>query len=364
MTTIELKNITKTYSGNNVVNNVSFKIEEGEILTLLGPSGCGKTTTLRMIAGFIKPNAGRIFFGSKDVTEISPQNRNTAMVFQSYALWPHLSVEKNIEFGLTVRKLPPDEKKRRIEEVLNRVRLLEYKDRMPSQLSGGQQQRIAVARALVINPDVLLLDEPLSNLDAKLRIETRQEIRDLVKSLHLTTIFVTHDQSEALSISDKIAVLESGNLRQMGSPEKIWTNPDSAFVGSFIGEANTIDFTVTAIADEKISMQLPTEIETNHTSSLISTYFRGITSTGQIARAVIRPESISILKTKPQSENYLEAQITTVMFFGTYTYVQAKLLNNVLINIHFPSNLQVARDEEVFLEIEPQNIKAFGPSNY
>lgn len=364
MTTIELRNITKTYSGNNVVNNVSFRIEEGEILTLLGPSGCGKTTTLRMIAGFIKPNAGSIFFGSKDVTNISPQNRNTAMVFQSYALWPHLSVEKNIEFGLTVRKLPQDEKRRRIDEVLNRVRLLEYKDRMPSQLSGGQQQRIAVARALVINPDVLLLDEPLSNLDAKLRIETRQEIRDLVKSLGLTTIFVTHDQSEALSISDKIAILEYGNLRQIGSPEKIWLNPDSAFVGSFIGEANTIDFNVMKIADEKVVLQLPLKYKTGQVNELVSSYFRGIDETGQIAKAVIRPESITIRKDRSESGNYLSAQIHSIMFFGTYTFVQAKLANDILINIHAPSDIQLTIDEEVFLDIEPQYVKAFGPSNY
>ena len=364
MASIELKNITKTYSNVPVVNNISFKIEEGEILTLLGPSGCGKTTTLRMIAGFIKPDNGLIFFGEKNVTEIAPQNRNTAMVFQSYALWPHLSVEQNIEFGLNVRKIPMGEKKERIKEVLNRVRLYEYKDRMPSQLSGGQQQRIAVARALVINPDVLLLDEPLSNLDAKLRIETRQEIRDLVKSLGLTTIFVTHDQSEALSISDKIAVMELGNLRQIGSPDKIWLNPDSAFVGSFIGEANTIDFTVTDVSSENVTLQLPELVEKNVQEKISSSYFRGITDKGQLARAVIRPETIHVLDTKPQTPYFLNAKIHSFMFFGTYTFVQAELSNNKLVNIHAPSDIEVHVDQEVFLEIKPKNIKTFGPNNY
>lgn len=364
MTSIELKNITKTYSNTPVVNNISFRIEEGEILTLLGPSGCGKTTTLRMIAGFIKPDNGQIFFGKKNVTNIPPQNRNTAMVFQSYALWPHLNVEQNIEFGLNVRKISASEKKERIREVLNRVRLFEYKDRMPSQLSGGQQQRIAVARALVINPDVLLLDEPLSNLDAKLRIETRQEIRDLVKSLGLTTIFVTHDQSEALSISDKIAVMEFGNLRQIGSPDKIWLSPDSAFVGSFIGEANTIDFTVTDVSNESVSLQLPESKEKGLDEKISSSYFRGITEKGQMARAVIRPESILVHGSKPESQFYLNASIHSVMFFGTYTFVQAMLSNGKTVNIHTPSDFDFQVDQEVFLEIKPKNIKAFGPDNF
>ena len=362
MTTIVLRNIVKTYANNNVVNDISFTIKKGEILTLLGPSGCGKTTTLRMIAGFIKPNSGSILFGEKDVTNIAPQNRNTAMVFQSYALWPHLSVEKNIEFGLNVRKISKEEKEKRIENVLKRVKLLEYKNRMPSQLSGGQQQRIAVARALVINPDVLLLDEPLSNLDAKLRVETRQEIRKLVKSLNLTTIFVTHDQSEALSISDRIAVLENGNLRQIGTPEEIWLNPKSAFVGSFIGEANSVEFVVSKIEKEFVLLKLLND--TNNVSELKSTYFFGINNLGEKIKTVIRPDLIMIHKEKPSIENIVWASVLVVMFFGNYTFVQAELINKTIINIHAPSNTHLQKDQEIHLEIKPNDLKAFGPSNY
>jgi iron(III) transport system ATP-binding protein len=362
MTEIKLQNVTKLFDDVKAVDSVSFTVAEGEVLTLLGPSGCGKSTTLRMIAGFLYPDEGKIFFGDQDVTDLAPQKRNTAMVFQSYALWPHLSVRKNVEFGLNIRKVPKPERDKRVKETLDRVRMVDLIDRMPSQLSGGQQQRVAVARALAVNPEVLLLDEPLSNLDAKLRIETRQEIRDLVKDLGLTTIFVTHDQSEALSISDRIAVLNYGSLLQLGTPENIWTVPESAFIGSFIGEANTIEMKVLHLASDKVTLEGQGFDEKKY--SVISSYFKGINRQGESARVVVRPELFKLHLEKPFEGNIIPARIQSFLFFGNYTYAQAKLGSEEVISLHLPGDISLERNSYVYLEISPDDLKAFGPSNY
>ncbi|MHA2364442.1 MAG: ABC transporter ATP-binding protein [Candidatus Hodarchaeales archaeon] len=362
MVHLQLKNVTKDFGGLRAVDKVNFEVDEGEILTLLGPSGCGKSTTLRMIAGFLYPEEGRIFFADDDVTQVPPQNRNTAMVFQNYALWPHLSVGKNVEFGLNIRKVPKEERDRRVKEALDRVHLGELKDRMPTKLSGGQQQRVAVSRALVVNPDVLLLDEPLSNLDAKLRVETRQEIRDLVKDLNLTTIYVTHDQSEALSISDRIVVMDVGHLRQIGTPEEIWDTPESAFVGSFIGEANTVEMDVIEVSSEYIRLSTPQA--SKESGSLQSTYFRGINEVGDKAKVVIRPEQVIVHSEKVEGSNSLPAKIRVVQFFGSYTLLVTSLGNGADLTLHLPPHAQFKRRQKVFLEIQPHELRAFGPSNY
>ena len=244
-TRIAITNLVKTFGSGegatHAVDDLTTTIEPGELFFLLGPSGCGKTTLLRMIAGFIDPTAGSIKFNDRVVTHDPPNKRNTGMVFQSYALWPHMSVAENVGFGLKVRKVDASERRRRIEEALAAVQMDAYADRKPNQLSGGQQQRVALARALVIEPDVLLLDEPLSNLDAKLRNELRLEIRRICKSAGITTVYVTHDQKEALSMADRVALLRDGRVIQLGTPVELYRSPGTRFVAEFLGETNLIE---------------------------------------------------------------------------------------------------------------------------
>jgi iron(III) transport system ATP-binding protein len=241
-TAIGIKDISKVFGSGSTaavaVDRISLDIAPGELFFLLGPSGCGKTTLLRMIAGFIEPTSGRILFDGQDVTNRAPNKRNTGMVFQSYALWPHMTVEANVAFGLSIRKVAAAERESRVAEALEAVRMTDYARRRPNQLSGGQQQRVALARALVIRPDVLLLDEPLSNLDARLRIELRSEIRRICKEAGITTVYVTHDQKEALSMADRVAIIDRGRVVQMGPPAELYRRPGSRFVAEFLGETN------------------------------------------------------------------------------------------------------------------------------
>jgi len=240
MVKVKLVNVTKRFGEVIAVNKVSLEVREGELFTFLGPSGCGKTTTLRLIAGFYKPDEGEIYFDDELVNDIPPYKRNTGMVFQNYALWPHMNVFDNIAYGLKLRNMPPPQIIKKVKEVIELIGLKGKESRFPSQLSGGEQQRVALARALVIQPKVLLLDEPLSNLDAKLRLKMRSEIRRLQKRLGITTIYVTHDQEEALSISDRIAVMNKGEVLQIGTPLEIYEKPKDIFIADFIGTTNFI----------------------------------------------------------------------------------------------------------------------------
>ncbi len=249
MISVTVDGLVKKFGANVALNGVTFRIEPGEIFFLLGPSGCGKTTLLRTIAGFYTPEAGRVLFDQEDVTALPPHKRNTGMMFQSYALWPHMTVAKNVAFGLEERRVPKEETARRVREALESVRMAGYAERKIAQLSGGQQQRVALARALVIRPRCLLLDEPLSNLDAKLRLEMRTEIRRVCREFGLTAIYVTHDQKEALSISDRMAILEGGRIAQIGAPEDVYRRPTSRVVADFIGETNFIEGTVGSAGD-------------------------------------------------------------------------------------------------------------------
>lgn len=241
MSRISVKDAVKRYGNNTVIPDLNLEIGDGELFTLLGPSGCGKTTLLRMIAGFNSIEGGDIFFNEKRINDMDPSKRNIGMVFQNYAIFPNLSVRDNVAFGLKNRKVDKAEIKKRTDEFLNLMQIMQYADRMPNQLSGGQQQRIALARALVISPDVLLMDEPLSNLDAKLRVEMRSVIRHTQKSVGITTVYVTHDQEEAMAISDRIAVMKDGVIQHVGTPRDIYQRPKNVFVATFIGRTNIVN---------------------------------------------------------------------------------------------------------------------------
>lgn len=249
MVTVRLENVSKQFGSVLAVDDVSLEVKEGEFFTLLGPSGCGKTTTLRMIAGFYKLDGGKIYFSKTLINDIPPHKRDTGMVFQNYALWPHMDIFSNVSFGLQMRKISREEIKRRVLNILNAVGMKGMEYRSPGQLSGGQQQRVALARALVIEPQVLLLDEPLSNLDAKLRVEMRTEIRRIQREFAITTIYVTHDQEESLSISNRIAVMNEGKLVQIGTPREIYENPVNKFVAQFIGSTNFLKGTILSFKD-------------------------------------------------------------------------------------------------------------------
>jgi ABC-type Fe3+/spermidine/putrescine transport system ATPase subunit len=238
MAELQIENLSKYYGGSLAVDNLNLKVESGELITLLGPSGCGKTTSLRLIGGFLRPNQGNIRIAGKVANNIPPYKRDIGMVFQNYALFPHLTVEQNVEFGLKMRKLPAPERHQRVIEILKMVGLDHLAGRRPSQLSGGQQQRVALARALVINPAVLLLDEPLSNLDARLRVQLREDIKRLQREFRVTTILVTHDQDEALSMSDRIVVMNNGRVEQIATPRELYDYPATEFVARFMGEPN------------------------------------------------------------------------------------------------------------------------------
>ncbi|MCH3918365.1 MAG: ABC transporter ATP-binding protein [Spirochaetia bacterium] len=291
---VRLENITKEYISPNkkifkAVDHISLEISEGEFVTLLGPSGCGKTTTLRMIAGFETPTAGRIYIGNTEINSLTPDKRNTAMVFQSYALFPHYDVFNNISYGLRLKKLGAEEISAKVHGIISLVGLEGLETRFPNQLSGGQQQRVALARALVMEPAVMLFDEPLSNLDAKLRVSMRNEIRKIQQRLGVTSIYVTHDQSEAMSLSDRIIIMNNGNIEQVGTPVEVYKEPSSKFVANFIGKANFIPATVIKkITEDKVLVSFFNTTETVR-ADVKKTY-----QPGDQVDLLIRPESIEI----------------------------------------------------------------------
>jgi len=311
---ITLKKITKIYEGAEgktpAVREVSLKIPSGDFFFLLGPSGCGKTTLLRLIAGLLTPSEGKICFNEKEVTHLPVEKRKTAMVFQGYALWPHMTVQENVEFGLKMQHIERNERRRHANSQLERVEMVGFSSRKPNQLSGGQQQRVALARALAARSDCLLLDEPLSNLDARLRLHMREELRSLVKASGMTAIYVTHDQKEALSMADRIAVMESGRIVQIGTPEQLYNRPVTRFVADFLGEANFID--------GRLLETGPTaRVKTSLGDISLSEVHKIKAGTEVIC--CVRPEHVTMYphgEKAPENENTFSATIRSSMYLG------------------------------------------------
>ena len=310
MISITIEHAIKTFGEARAVDDVSVKIEEGELFFLLGPSGCGKTTLLRMIAGLYHPDGGRILFGDRDVSRMPPHERNTGMVFQNYALWPHMTVRENLAFGLEMHRVPSSARRARVDTALEMVQMLEYGDRSPNQLSGGQQQRVALARALVLEPDVVLMDEPLSNLDARLRLEMRAQIKRIHDQLGLTMVYVTHDQSEALSMADRLAIMREGRIEQLGRPRDVYRRPASRFVADFIGETNLLAGTVRSVGKQ-------VAVDTPAGSVVSSVSYEGV-APGDPVYCSIRPECLDVLEEGASQANVLAGEVIRVFFLGNH----------------------------------------------
>lgn len=318
---VSIKNLTKKFGDVTAVNSANIEIKEGEFFTLLGSSGCGKTTLLRTIAGFYNQNEGELYFGDKLMDKVPAHNRNIGMVFQNYAIFPHMTVGDNVAYGLKARKVSKDEIERRVHAALEMVELAHLKDRQPSDMSGGQQQRVALARAIVIEPGILLMDEPLCNLDAKLRVKMRNDIKQLQSRLGITTIYVTHDQEEALAVSDRIAVMNNGVIQQIGTPEEIYMKPSNKFVAGFIGTSNFIECEVINENGEKklkvkeCKLNIDTE-DTYEGKAIFS----------------IRPELIVL--TEDNREDTLKGKIVNKVFLGDFFNYTVELSDGQQIEVN------------------------------
>jgi spermidine/putrescine transport system ATP-binding protein len=324
---VELREVVKRFGDVVAVDRVSLRILDGEFFSLLGPSGCGKTTTLRMIAGFEQPTEGELFIASKPVAGVPAFERDTNMVFQNYALFPHMTVAQNVAFGLEMKRVPRTEISRRITEALEMVRLPGMEDRRPNQLSGGQQQRVALARALVNRPAVLLLDEPLGALDLKLRKEMQLELKDLQDRVGITFVYVTHDQEEALTMSDRIAVMHQGRVLQIGAPTEIYERPNCRFVADFIGETNFLEGQVVAQENGHVAVMIGPDIQVRAPVGE-----EGVTNS-QVTVAV-RPEKLRLLSEPlPLAENCLPGVIQEVVYIGTDTHFQISLAEGLTIRV-------------------------------
>ena len=344
---IKIENAQKKYGDNIIIDNLSLDIKQGEFFTLLGPSGCGKTTLLRMIAGFNSIENGNFYFNEKRINDLDPAKRNIGMVFQNYAIFPHLTVEQNVEFGLKNRKVSKEEMKVETDKFLKLMQIDEYRDRMPERLSGGQQQRVALARALVIKPDVLLMDEPLSNLDAKLRVEMSTAIKEIQNSIGITTVYVTHDQEEAMAVSDRIAVMKDGEIQHLGQPKDIYQRPANLFVATFIGKTNvlngTLNNSVLKIAG-KYDVNLNNIKDKNVKGNVVIS---------------IRPEEFVI--DENQAKDGIKAFIDSSVFLGLNTHYFAHLESGEKIEIVQESKIDsiIPKGTEVYLKVKQDKINVF-----
>lgn len=352
---ISFESVTKILGQSTALDNLSLKIEAGELFFLLGPSGCGKTTALRLVAGFYTPDEGRILFNGRDQSRVPPHKRNTGMVFQNYALWPHMDVWNNVAYGLKMRRVPAAEKDRRVGHALEIVHMDPYATRMPNQLSGGQQQRVALARALVIEPHVVLLDEPLSNLDAKLRIEMRTQIKDIHRRIGRTMIYVTHDQAEALSMADRIAVMRRGQVIQAGTPQELYTRPESAFVAEFIGGTNLIPGTLAEVGDILTVTTQAGPVRAQHGA-------RGIAA-GAPVFCSVRPESVRLGRGARPTEaacmtNELTAEVQSVMYLGDNEQYALRLADGTIVRAveYNPCARMAEIGEKISVQFDPRAV--------
>jgi iron(III) transport system ATP-binding protein len=347
---VELRGLTKLYGPVKVVDDVSLKIEHGRLVCLLGPSGCGKTTTLRLIAGFVEPSEGEIRVGERLVSSprltVPPERRNMSMIFQSYALWPHMTVAENVAYGLTIKKAPKDEIARKLDAILTTTRLKTFADRYPGELSGGQQQRVALARALIVEPETLLLDEPLSNLDANLREEMRFEVRRLHDQYRYTTVYVTHDQSEAMTTADVIAVMNAGKIEQAGSPEDIYDRPRSEFVARFIGMSNVVKGKAA---------------DASHVD------FAGVTlrvtgdagTPGSPVALSIRQHEIALSVKKPEAaENVVPGTVSRHVFLGDSRDYIIDAADGTQLRVVTAASLSIPQGAKIWMHLPPEKCRA------
>jgi iron(III) transport system ATP-binding protein len=350
MISIRIEQLTKRFGAFTALDRLDLSIAPGEMFFLLGPSGCGKTTLLRALAGFYQPDEGRVWFDQEDVTDLAPHKRNTGMMFQSYALWPHLTVAENVAFGLEERKIPRNEINRRVGEALESVHMGGHGERRPNELSGGQQQRVALARALVIRPRCLLLDEPLSNLDAKLRLDMRAEIRRVCKEFKLTTVYVTHDQKEALSVADRMAILDKGRVLQVGTPQQVYRRPRTTIVANFIGET---DFIPGAFVGQ------------SGTHAVVATdcgEFLGVLgdevnvpAPGTKVTLSIRPECWK-LGHEETAQNAVRGRIGGAVYLGELAQYELLVGPRTLKVLELNPTFAAARDQDVFATAAPEDV--------
>ncbi|WHX69360.1 ABC transporter ATP-binding protein [Peribacillus frigoritolerans] len=315
---VEIKGAFKQFGANVVLNGIDLEVKQGELLTLLGPSGCGKSTTLNLIAGFLDPDRGEVHIKGNNVTKVPPYKRDLGMVFQTYSLFPHMTVYENLSFGLKLRKVGKAEQKKKISKALELVKMSGLENRYPRELSGGQRQRVAISRALVVEPELLLLDEPLSNLDAKLRHELRAEIKRLQKEIGVTTIFVTHDQEEALSMSDRVVVMNAGKIEQISTPTEIYNHPKTEFVFQFIGKSNCFEGNVSAIDKRKVAVKIGSDITHVDKNNVMGN--ESDLKTGDEVKLYIRPEKLQIVSLDEKSSSPLDfhrAKISQMNYLGT-----------------------------------------------
>lgn len=338
MTSVRLENITKTFGNTVALRNINLTINAGEMFFLLGPSGCGKSTLLRAIAGLHAPTTGRIYFGDKDVTDEGTDKRSAVMCFQSYALWPHMTVAQNVSFGTEIQGVSRAQQHQKVDEVLKLVQMHTYADRKPNQLSGGQQQRVALARAIVVHPDVLLLDEPLSNLDAKLRLDMRSEIRRICRSAGLTTVYVTHDQKEALSIADRMAILNAGEIEQLGAPQEVYVRPKNKFIANFMGETNFIEGRVTGGSDGRVLVDTPLGSVSARTSKPLGSDTRVTLS--------LRPEVIKLDSVPSSVANVFDGVLHDTIYLGEFAQHLVNVGKSQTLKVYELNPHFVARDEE------------------
>ncbi|HML32256.1 ABC transporter ATP-binding protein [Sporomusa sphaeroides] len=348
---IDIENVVKKYGNDTIIKGLSLQIEPGEFFTLLGPSGCGKTTLLRMIIGFNSIEGGLIKVGGRIVNDVSPDKRNMGMVFQNYAIFPHMSVKDNVAFGLRMRRIPEKDIEQQVDGILKIVKIDHLKDRMPAQLSGGQQQRVALARAIVIHPEVLLMDEPLSNLDAKLRVEMRNAIKSIQRQINTTTVYVTHDQEEALAISDRIAVMHNGIIQQIDSPKNIYQRPANIFVSSFIGLSNILEARLVRSGDSG------TFVDFANSYRVRMDNIDEAATDGQAVLVSVRPEEFQ-LSTGGEG---LPAIIKSSVFLGLNTHYFVVMQNGQEFEVIQDQDGQetIADGTPVHLAVKPQKINVF-----